>query len=153
MKLPKTSNGKYEKNVGFTLIEILVTLGISSVLIAVGLFVTLDAYRVNSINSERDLMVSILEKARAKALANLYESPHGVRVDADSYVIFRGPTYSAYDPTNETIPRGSGIIVTAPADFVFEQLTGNSSVSDVISLSDGARIEIISVNSEGRINW
>src|ERR1039458_2199647 len=70
---------------GFTLIEVLVVMGILAILSTMGYLITIDFYKSYAFNAERDTIVSLLQKARAASLSNINESPHGVYFD-DNYV-------------------------------------------------------------------
>lgn len=151
MKLPKISNSK-----GFTLIELLIAMAIFSGLGVLGLFVGIDFYKSSNFNSERNLIVGILQKARNQSLANINEAKHGVYFKDDEYIIFQGENYlsraSVYD---EIIKVSSGIGHQGLSEVVFEQLTGNPGAIGNIILSDIAsqRSSTISIQNEGRINW
>ena len=152
-------------NGGLTLIEVLVVMGILIFILSLGLFVSFDAYRGYIFRSERSVAVSVLEKARSRAVNNLYEMPHGVCYDDASraYVIFRGASCILGAANNETIPGSasvgvSGLAVLSPV--VFEQITGKlvpqlspyTSELD-ITLTRDAKTASIYINNEGRINW
>jgi prepilin-type N-terminal cleavage/methylation domain-containing protein len=141
-------NDKNEKNYGFTLMEILVVMGIMVVLSTLGLLVGLDFYKSYAFNSERDLVVSMLQKARNQSLANINQKEHGFRVVGNNYEI-----YEVGGGDVQTFQKHPGIN-SADVDVRFEQLSGDSYIfSGNIVLDDGKRAATISVNSEGRINW
>ena len=66
---------------GFTLIEMLVSMGIIILIAGFGLFLSMDFYRGYLFHYEKDLVISILQKARSQSLANIDEKPHGVYID------------------------------------------------------------------------
>lgn len=153
---------------GFTLIEILISIAILSVLLGLGLFMTMDAYRGFSFRSESATAVSALEKARSRAINNYFQTPHGVCYDSTSrsYVIFRGSSYTAGAATNDTLEGSpsatvSGFPLCRSASYVvFEQLTGKlvpqltpATTELTITISQDARTASIHINNEGTINW
>ena len=148
MKLPRTCTNK-----GFTLIEILITLGIFVILASLGLYVSLDSYRSYTFSSERDALVSLLLKARNQSMNNIDELPHGVHIGSQSFTLFEGVTYSVSNPKNNIIARNAAISVNGLTDVNFSQLSGDPSLIGSITLSYGARTAIISIENEGRINW
>src|SRR3989344_6838287 len=148
--------GVCQKGAGFTAVEILMVIAIISLLAGMGLFISMDFYRSYSFRSDRDMTVSILERARAKSLANINSSAHGVYFDSGSseFVLFQGDSYS--DPGRDTsldqeISLNSGIAVTGINEVVFEQLTGNASIAGDMVLSYGVQSAVITFNEEGRI--
>ncbi|MDP3954241.1 MAG: prepilin-type N-terminal cleavage/methylation domain-containing protein [bacterium] len=150
----KTKNNQW----GFTAVEVLMVIGIFSLLAGLGLFISMDFYRSYSFRSDRDMTISILERARAQSLANINESAHGVRFDSGSskLILFQGNSYDDRDTSlDQEISLNSGIAVTGINEVVFEQLTGNAVYSGAgnMILSYGAQTATISFNGEGRINY
>lgn len=141
-------------NNGFTMIEIVVVIGIFAILGTFGLFATLDSYRSSSLSGERASLVSILSRARANSLSNIDGLPHGVHITPTNYTIFEGSSYDTRAVNlDQTISASNSITHgTSTEDIIFSQLSGTTTQT-IITLSNGVRFEIITVNSEGMINW
>jgi prepilin-type N-terminal cleavage/methylation domain-containing protein len=140
-------------NIGFTLIEIIVVIGILGILSSLGYLVTMDFYKSYAFNAERDTIVAILQKTRSQSLANINESSHGVHFGSGQYVIFQGLAYNSGDAFNQAILSSFAITHSGLTDVVFTQLSGDASPSGSLILSDGKRSAAIFINSEGQINW
>jgi len=148
---------------GFTLIEILVTLALMSLLLALGLLLSMDVYRGTRFRSSRDVLVTALSVARSRALANLNQRPHGVCYLAPDFVLFEGSTYSPVSPANQLVPGTAATVLISSGDFfscvtgsgiVFSQLSGTTSNTGVLTLrSDGHTDESVQVTSFGTILW
>ena len=138
---------------GFTLVEIVVVMGLFAVLAGFGLFLSIDFYRSYAFRAERDMLISVLQKARSQALNNIRESPHGVRVEEDSYILFQGGSYDPTDPANQAIAAAPSISHTGLSEVVFTQLSGGANASGTIDITDGLRTVSISINNAGRISW
>jgi prepilin-type N-terminal cleavage/methylation domain-containing protein len=141
-------------NRGFTLYEVLVVIAILAVLSGLGLFASIDFYKSYAFYSERNIVVSAIQKARSQSLANINESKHGVYFGTNNYVIFQGENYdfrsAIYD---EIIQTNSLVANSGLTEIVFEQLSGLPSATGTIALSDNLRSSTISIGNEGRINW
>ena len=150
---------------GFTLVEVLIVISVVLTLLGLGLFMSFDSYRGFIFRSERVMLVSILEKARSRAINNYFQTSWGVCFDpnTESYISFRGDHCELGLATNEVIPKSSsvelaGYLLHSP--IVFKQLTGNllyqmspADAEATSTLSNGLSTTTISINNEGRINW
>lgn len=137
---------------GFTLIEIIIVVALFSALVSFGLFMSMETYRGTLFRSERSIVVSALEKARSRALANMYQTPWGVCFVAPNYVIFRGTSCAPDLETNETIPANAANPAIFSAPIVFSQLAATTTGGSVTLAQDG-RTTTITVNYEGAISW
>ena len=138
---------------GFTLIEVLVVLGIFSVLASFGCLATMDFYKSYAFDAERSSVIAILQKARSQSLANINNTAYGVHFGSGQYVIFQGSVYNSSSAFNQNIPAGFGITASGLTDIVFAQLSGDAGSGGNLTLSDGKRLAEIYINSEGRIDW
>lgn len=163
MKSPTTS----KNNRGFTIIEMLIVVGLISIIGGLGLYLGFDSLRGYSFRSDRDVLVSTLQHARAEAIANVCRGdssvcsdgkPHGVKILSDKFVIFQGTSYatrdSAYDAdidfNHSTIFPSDGSLTEA----VFNRLSGDVDTPGFITLNDsGTHESKIEINSEGQILW
>jgi Tfp pilus assembly protein FimT len=153
---------KLKSILGFTMIELLVVMTLVIFVASLTLYFSLDMYRGYAFRNERNLVVSILQKARMEALSNVgYStltnngSSHGVRFEADEFVVFEGPTYTAScspSSTNLCISANTGVTHSGANEITFNQLDGTSSGGSV-TLSNGTHTSVITVNSEGQISW
>lgn len=139
------------------MIEVVITLSIMMVLFGIGLFMTMDAFRGFNFRSERDTIVSLLEKARSRSMANINETQWGVCYIEPNYVIFRGSTCTPVNATNEPLPANQKVALdsnftSAFPVIVFDQLTGDTTGVSLTVVQD-SRSASISTNHEGTIIW
>lgn len=148
---------------GFTLLEILIVMGIMTVILGWGLFLSFDFYKSYAFAAEKEAMSVILQKARNQAMSNINQKPHGVHVaDNGKYIIFEGLVYDAHDPSNFSIDASYAVSILAPSlpfDVVFEPLSGNCispacvNGALVIAMRSGSSSDSIIINSEGGIQY
>ena len=153
MKSPRISIANARDQSGFTLLELLIVMGIAVLLGGLGLFLSMDTYRSGNFTAGVDTIVVSLQRSRSRALNNIDESKHGVKILSGQYVIFEGATYNPLDPKNEVINGRSNFTITGPDEVVFDQLSGKSSVDGDILINDGSKIASISLNYEGQIDY
>lgn len=146
---------------GFTLIELVVTLGILVVLTGFALFFSMESYRSGSFYLDRNMLVVLLQHARAQSMNTLCmgqycgdSKPHGVAILDGRYVLFQGPTYDTRDAEVDLIyDSNSSIAKNGLTEIVFSQLSGTSTPGE-IELSDAAaHVSTIAIDANGRITW
>jgi Tfp pilus assembly protein FimT len=150
---------------GVTLLEVLLVVGLFSVLGGFALFVSMDQFRGSSFYTERDLVVGMLQHARALSVNNVCAGsscqnglPHGVRFDAGAFTLFQGASYSAVDPLNARFDANTAFThggTLSGGSVIFSQLSGTTSCSScTFTLSDAAgHSSTITITADGQITW
>jgi prepilin-type N-terminal cleavage/methylation domain-containing protein len=138
---------------GFSLIEVLIVLGVVGVIASIGTIFSMGSVSRSYTLSERDLLVGLLTQTRAKALANVHESAHSLHIATSTYVLYEGTIFSVSNSTNKHIPRVSKATLTGLDTTTFLPLTADVASSGVITVSGDTQSYEIEVNSIGRINW
>jgi prepilin-type N-terminal cleavage/methylation domain-containing protein len=139
---------------GFSLLEILVVLGMFVLISGFALVISIDSFRSHNFGSEQELVVGLLQKARSQAMDNIDQTPHGVHFTSSNYSIFEGPTYTS----GIDFPVGSGITPSGATDVVFAQLSGqvagaNPPLKIVLKDNTTGKTFNIFINNEGQINY
>jgi prepilin-type N-terminal cleavage/methylation domain-containing protein len=140
---------------GFTMIELLIVMGLFIIVLSFGIAIGLDSFRANNLIAEKSSLISALQKARSQAINNVGNSGHGFSFDGANYIIFEGASFGSRNWSRDLIiPKSSSITISGFTEVVFEQLTGDASPAPCnIILSEGISSSSISVNEEGRIDW
>lgn len=140
---------------GFTLIEVLIVIGLVLIVASMGLFASMHDVGRSHARTERDTLVSLLTTARARALANVNESPQGLCINTEKIILFETGSYNPTHTSNREMQRDASIEISGPHEIVFEQLTGNVAVGvGTMAISGGAPpIYTIELNRVGRIDW
>jgi Tfp pilus assembly protein FimT len=149
------------RRAGFTLVELVVVFGLLTMVLALGLFISLDVYRGFGNRSERATIAALLARARSHAIANVGESPWGVCEDtsAKTYALFRGAGYAAGAYVDETVPASGAATVTgmppcaAGQGIVFAQLSGTTTATTTVVKEGAGPDSVISINDLGTIIW
>ena len=148
------SPAKVTSRPGFTLTEVLVVLGIFSLVAGLGLFMSMDAYRGYIHREERATIVGILQKARSRSMSNIHQTSWGVCFIAPNYVIFRGSVCAQNISTNEIIPASPSTVtagLSAPG-IVFSQIAGTTSPTSILVSQNGGTTTI-DINEEGAVHY
>lgn len=145
----------------FTLIEILVVMGMLALIGALTVFVSMDTYRGSSFRSDRDLLVALLQHARAESVHNICAvssctdgASHGVYIGATSYTIFQGASYAGRVVADDQNFTEDGTVTRAGAsEVVFAALSGTVAAQTTITLSGDNKTSVITIEPSGRIWW
>ncbi len=144
---------------GFTLIEVLVVLGMMAIFATMGLVFSFDSYRGYLFRSEYTTTVNLLAKARNRAINNFNESNHGVAILDGEYRLFKTSDYDPSDSdTYESFPRNNELTFDGPEEIIFEQLSGNLIECDgedpcTYTFGYGLKTKSITINDMGGITW
>jgi len=138
---------------GFTLIELVVVIAIIAVLAGLTAPSLVSHYNYYKISGERDLLGSLVRRARGMSLAGANGKDHGLKIASASYTIFEGTSWATRDTTKDlATPRNTSITMTGGSEIVFSYLSGRSSTATLV-LSDTINTASISINQEGLISW
>ena len=159
---------------GFTLIEVMIVIALIIIIASIGFFFSLDSYRSYYFHSDRDILVSALQRARAEAVGNTCGGPsctdgkpHGVAIrpadHPNSYVLFQtentaSPRYASRTAEDKNmdilLDANPNVAIGGVTEIVFTQLSANANPYGSISLTDSTgRTSTISVNNAGQIIW
>ncbi len=140
---------------GITLIEILIVLAVIAILIAV-VVPQFSRMRENqTIKNAVVDVISTISRARSSTLASIDSSEYGVHFESNQVIIFKGTSYSAVDPENETIDITSPASISAitlsggSTDLYFSRLTGAPSKTGTITISSTNFSKIVTISATG----
>jgi len=137
----------------FTLVEILLVLGITTILVSVILTMGIDFYNTRQLDIHARGIVQSLRKAQSKAAASENDSNFGVFLTNDNYILFKGDSYALRDSQyDEIFDLPQVLTVGGIQEIVFSKSEGLPSVSGNIVLSNDTDGRTININPIGRIN-
>ncbi|MCX6764153.1 MAG: type II secretion system protein [Candidatus Nealsonbacteria bacterium] len=138
----------------FTLIEILLVIGIFSILAILTLPLSLDFYKKYQLDIYTQEIVQALRRAQLKSMSVEQDSRFGIYLAEGNYVLFRGNSYAVRElQYDEIFDIPYNISLSGLSEIVFSKLSGLPSVSGDIILTNGNEERIININSIGRISY
>jgi len=149
----------YFKNNGFSLLEILITISLLVLIVAL-VVPNLTKFRNQQmLLNTKESLISLLHQARNNTLASKNLGNYGVHLSATQATLFMGETFSD-SPDNQQINFEPGVAIGAlnllggGADIVFQRLSGDTNQPGTIQLqlSDGSLEKIITINQIGVIS-
>jgi prepilin-type N-terminal cleavage/methylation domain-containing protein len=139
---------------GFSILELVVVIGILTILLGLGTLYSSDFYQRTIIESEKDQIVSLLWRARSRALNNVNQTDHGLLLGSSTYVVFQGTSSAARNTAlDENFPVSSGINLSGASSVVFRSPDALPAATGTISVSNGIKTYSITINGEGGIDW
>ncbi len=147
---------------GFTLVEIMVVLGVSAILFALATINLGKVHQTASVSSLTDTLTSDIKGQQLLAMSGgigstTSQQPQGVHVQSGSYVLYAGSSYNGSDTNNFTVSISPAVIATTfpGSNLLFQKgdgaVSGFSGGSNTITISDNGTSKTISVGRYGAL--
>ena len=132
---------------GLTLMELMATLGVAAILMAIAIpnfMSTLPSLRLNDAARQ---VATDLQQIRMKAIAQ--NLPYQITFSTNTYVLQRCSGSCANESGSIVLPQGITITATAAPQF---QPRGTAAAATTIQLSNGSSNKWVCVRTVGRVN-
>jgi prepilin-type N-terminal cleavage/methylation domain-containing protein len=143
---------------GVSVIEVIVSLAILVILLAVTL-PSFNTMRKNQVlKAAASEIFSALDKARSQTLSSISSSEYGVHFETSKIVIFKGTTYSSSDATNEEVLLTTPATITSisltggASDLYFNRLSGSPNKSGTITITNSSTTKVITISATGAVS-
>ena len=151
MNLPKVLNNN-SKSKGFTLVEMLLVIGIAITIGALAMPVAVNFYVSQGLDETTRDIVETLRRARSQAITQYNDSAFGVRFEWGSYILFQGSSYASRTQSeDETFTFITGTGTSGITEVVFAKLTGKPNSTGTLTVATGNKSQNISINVQGKI--
>ena len=146
---------------GITMLEVLVVMGIFVLVSGLALQFSMNSFRGATFQGDRDLFVSLLQRARAQAISNMCTAltctdgkPHGVAIVGNTYVLFEGSSFATRTAAGDSVFGASQSVThTGDTEVVFGQLTGTTTVQKKFIHTSADHVSTTTIETNGRIFW
>lgn len=148
-------------NRGFTLLELLVVIGILAVLTIFTVPFLGSSIGRNELKSTTWEMVDALRQAQSKSMAGKSDNVWSVHFESKKFVLFKGAVYNVVDPDNDVHDLPNVLSITAISlngagtDMTFDARKGSTSQFGIITMQDdnSQETKIITVTAVGKIDY
>jgi prepilin-type N-terminal cleavage/methylation domain-containing protein len=109
----------------FTLIELLIVIGIIAILVSFSFLFGLNFYKSQQLESQAQTILQTLRRAQSKAISVELDSSFGVYFTDQNYILFKGNSYAERDPQyDEIFNLPETINVSGLSEIVFLKMEG-----------------------------
>lgn len=138
---------------GFTLVEVLIVLGMLATLATIGLAISIPFLRVQTVSAAADTVEAQLASAQFASYAQADDAFHGIAVLPGEVVHFEGPSYAQRDPTRDVSYNiASQITASGQTEIVFQKGALYPSSPSTIALELAGRTLEVSISTYGKID-
>lgn len=134
--------------------ELIIAIGILTILLGLSALYSSDFYQRTIVESEKDQIVTLLWRARSRALNNVNQTDHGLAFATSTYTLFQGSSFAARNTAlDEQFPVGAGIVLSGIAETVFKSPDAGVAATGTVSIGNDIRSYFITINAEGAVDW
>lgn len=139
---------------GFSLVEVIIVLGIFSILISVSVSV------YNSFKTHENLEITTtgvvegIRHAQANSQSGKGDSMWGVEILTTSITIFKGGSYTGRDTSaDQSFNFSAAVTASGLSEIIFTKITGSTSNIGTIVITNSFGAKNISINAKGNITY
>lgn len=147
-----------KKTKAFTLMEVLVTIGLMTVITGISMTVFVTLLQKQRVEKDAESAYSYLQRARNQTIAGEEGSQYGVAFGSTTITLFRGTTYIEGDSNvivftllNDTVFQNVSL-TGGVSQIYFQKLSGKPSATgtiEVVSRTDATKKEVIIIHASG----
>jgi prepilin-type N-terminal cleavage/methylation domain-containing protein len=139
---------------GFTMVELLVTIGIMGLLIALSTSVDGTFSKHEGLEIATVSLVESVRHAQLNSQNGKGDSSWGVRVFENKAVVFMGSSYASRNTTyDQAVGLPGGVKASGLGEIVFAEFTGGTLNSGVVVLSNDFGKRNILINAKGTVSY
>jgi prepilin-type N-terminal cleavage/methylation domain-containing protein len=144
----------YRNQKGFSVIELIVVVAVFLIFMAISEWGILNFKFQGDLNTATNDIVQALRHAKANAQQVQGDSKWGVEISAGQITVFEGTSYagrnSAFD---QIINLPNGVSASGLSEVVFEKISGITSNTGTITLTNSSGTKDITINAKGTVSY
>ncbi|MCK5027430.1 MAG: hypothetical protein KAS07_03350 [Candidatus Pacebacteria bacterium] len=153
MNLRKACKNKTKKITGFSVIEMLIVIGVVMLIVGITAPVGFRYYQTQLLDESACLVFDTLRRAQQNALFQKKDSRFGVFFEENSFTLFEGNTFLTRDENEDEIfILSNNISLGGLQEVVFSRKYGTTTTGGEIVISMGERVKYVDINTKGRVD-
>jgi len=136
-------------DLGVTLIELLIVLGLTALLIAGAGMVSFEQFGATHSREDRNALIDALLLARARAQSD-GNAAHGVYIENDRFIVFEGSSYALRTSKQDTAFPHSSSRFTGDIEFLFVSGSGRAQHASSVRIGEHPEY-LVDVTQSGSI--
>jgi prepilin-type N-terminal cleavage/methylation domain-containing protein len=140
---------------GYSLVEVIVSITIIGILGTISVTSFGNFLKRDNLSSNAVALASALRDARTRTLASIKGLQYGVKIDADRFTVFPGPTFSTSTADAPFLFSNAVWAGNSLTSVLFTRVTGNSSASGTIDIylrTDPSVKKSVQIEGTGLVN-
>lgn len=141
-------------NQGFTLIEMVLVVGVITAVLAIGAPFYLSLSNRSEVDTAASLLAQDLYQAQSYSRSQNQDSQWGVAVNGQVITLFSGANYAARDQTQDvtyTVP--SSVSLSGTSEVVYSKLYGLPQNTGSYTITGGGKTANVTVNNKGMVEY
>lgn len=142
---------KNNKIYGFTLLELLLSVSILAILVAITAPILIAFQRNNDIDLTADTLSQVLRRAQILSQAINNDDSWGVKIDNNNIILFKGNSFIGRNQNyDETFSTSNSITFSGINEIIYNKFSGDTTGGSIIMTNTTENKNIsINVNSKG----
>lgn len=141
---------------GITFIELLLVVSIILILSALSIPFSSRLLTRNAVDNTSDQLINSIRKAQIYAMMGKQNSSWGVNYSSNTITLYKGSSFATRDTSlDETFNVNTNISVsfsTPSTDINLTRVSGLPNIQPTITISEGNKSDIFSINSQGVVS-
>jgi type II secretory pathway pseudopilin PulG len=147
----KSSN---RRSAGFSILEMLLVVAIVMTLVGVSASFYSSFKVQESLNTSVFTVVEAIRHAQSNAESGRGNAQWGVKLLTTSGVLFKGASYASRDVNfDQSFDYAKGVNPSGLSEVVFAEMTGTTSNTGIISLTNNYGTKDITINAQGTLTY
>lgn len=138
---------------GFTLIEMILVIGIITIIMAIGVPIYLSLSNSSQLDAATDILAQDMYIAQTNSRSQKDDNSWGVNVAGQTITLFSGNNYAGRDNSRDIVYNIPTSVAISPGQIIYSKLYGLPQSTAAFNLQNKDRTRSLQVNSKGMVEY